>query len=204
MNTKAEAAGDVKWVKSFVSKTFFGACGAHNGFHGNENKYCINCEQAACSHCLAEGRHANHKVIKIFRLVYMDVVSMDEMTAFLDCSKIQPYTSNGKQVFALSPLPHQGSGKLKLDTSCNFCARKLMNPARCTFCSIACKVQHMYEISTNKPTTKVPKTVRPVPENGRVRDPVTNNVHRVARVNRKKQPPTTSRRKGIPVRAPPF
>lgn len=86
-----EAAGDVKWVKSFVSKTFFGACRAHNGFHGNENKYCINCEQAACSHCLAEGRHANHKVIKIFRLVYMDVVSIDEMTAFLDCSKIQVF-----------------------------------------------------------------------------------------------------------------
>ncbi|KAI3712699.1 hypothetical protein L1987_71262 [Smallanthus sonchifolius] len=94
---------------------------------------------AACQHCLAEGTHADHRVISIYRLVYKDVVSVEQMSLHIDCSSIQPYASNGRQVLALHPLPHYNSGQINQDRACRTCTRILMNPDIYSYCSIACK-----------------------------------------------------------------
>ncbi|KAI3712696.1 hypothetical protein L1987_71259 [Smallanthus sonchifolius] len=95
---------------------------------------------AACQHCMAEGTHADHRVISIYRLVYKDVVSLQQMSVHIDCSGIQPYASNGRQVLALHPLPHYNSGQLNQDRACRTCTRILMNPDTYSYCSIACKL----------------------------------------------------------------
>ncbi|KAK4437046.1 hypothetical protein Salat_0038500 [Sesamum alatum] len=64
------------------------------------------------------------------------------MENHIDCAKIQPYKCNKKWVVSLTPLPHNGSGSLiEGDGACNVCKRKLTDPDRFRFCSIACKVQ---------------------------------------------------------------
>lgn len=46
----------------------------------------------ACQHCLAEGTHADHRVITIYRLVFRDVVALDDMNKYIDCSRIQVFS----------------------------------------------------------------------------------------------------------------
>ncbi|KAL8200266.1 hypothetical protein R6Q57_011605 [Mikania cordata] len=83
-----EGAG-VWWLNLFLARTFFLPCGAHENFGNHQNQYCIDCEMAACQHCLAEETHADHRVLTIYRLVYKDVVSLDQMSRHIDCSRIQ-------------------------------------------------------------------------------------------------------------------
>ncbi|KAF5762573.1 putative transcription factor interactor and regulator Znf-B family [Helianthus annuus] len=77
----------VWWLYLFLGRTFFLACDRHPG--NNQNRYCIDCDMAACPHCIAEGNHASHRVLNIYRLVYKDVVSVDQMSTHIDCSRIQ-------------------------------------------------------------------------------------------------------------------
>ncbi|KVI03086.1 hypothetical protein Ccrd_018622, partial [Cynara cardunculus var. scolymus] len=143
-------------------RTFFMACPAHNIRRNDLNQYCIDCEMAACQHCRAEGTHHDHRIITIYRLVYREVVSLEEMNRYLDCSRIQPYMSNGREVLALHPLPHCGSGSLKQHIACRFCTRKLMDPRSYQYCSIACK----YQIDGGRPTTIEPPARPPASNNG--------------------------------------
>ncbi|KAI3699227.1 hypothetical protein L2E82_43375 [Cichorium intybus] len=77
-----------------------------------------------------------------------------------------------------------------------------MDASRYKFCSIACKLG----INTGKPTTK-PQPVRPVPN--KCPDPDSNvdtdiDTNSSGGLNRKRAFMGTSRRKGIPVKAPFF
>ncbi|MFS8034414.1 hypothetical protein Hanom_Chr17g01580891 [Helianthus anomalus] len=49
----------------------------------------IDCDTTACLHCIVEGNHASHRVLNIYKLVYKDVVSMDQMSSHIDCSRVQ-------------------------------------------------------------------------------------------------------------------
>ncbi|XP_047940359.1 uncharacterized protein LOC125187768 [Salvia hispanica] len=98
--------------------------------------------QLRARYCIRSGEHYNHNILTIYRLVYQNVVPLSEMKEYIDCDKIQPYKCNKKWVVSLTPLPHNGSGSLiEGDGACCLCKRKLTNPDRFRFCSIACKVQ---------------------------------------------------------------
>ncbi|BBG99705.1 PLATZ transcription factor family protein, partial [Prunus dulcis] len=97
-----------EWLESFLGKTFFDDCLAHPIRKNELNKYCINCNKSACQYCMASGAHRLHRILKIYRHVYRDVVSLAAMEKYIDCSQIQPYRCNKRLVISLSPLPHSG------------------------------------------------------------------------------------------------
>ncbi|KAK6117913.1 hypothetical protein DH2020_048318 [Rehmannia glutinosa] len=129
-----------KWVGSFLEKAFFEKCPSHDLQKNELNRYCITCDASICRYCITSGCHNNHKILIIYRYIYQNVVPLKEMAIHIDCDKIQPYKSNKKQVVSLTPLRHSGSGSLiECAATCNSCKRKLTDPDRFRFCSIACK-----------------------------------------------------------------
>ncbi|PWA67400.1 hypothetical protein CTI12_AA317570 [Artemisia annua] len=177
----------VLWIFLFLERTFFVACRTHI-IGNNLNRYCIDCNLAACRNCISEKNHADHRVISIYRLTHQDVVAVDEINQHIDCTGIQPYSSNGRLVLSLRPLPHRNSGSLKKEISCHTCMRRLMEPTYYSFCSLACKFQN----SNLKPKTKKRTPRVPKPDNGSNAGPSRNKCSSSG----------ASRRKGVPVRSP--
>lgn len=67
---------------------------------------------------------------------------MSPSVSLFDDDLLQPYKCNKKWVVSMTPLPHNGSGSLiEGDGACHVCKRKLTDPDRYRFCSIACKVR---------------------------------------------------------------
>ncbi|KAK7300661.1 hypothetical protein RJT34_11509 [Clitoria ternatea] len=129
-----------KWLESFLRKTFFDLCTAHPYRRNEFNKYCINCNLPVCQYCVAS-THRHHKILKIYRHVYKDVVSLSAMEKYIDCSQIQPFKCNKRLVISLNPLPHSGSAINNEASACNTCSRKLTDPDSYRYCSISCKVK---------------------------------------------------------------
>ncbi|KAL3640564.1 hypothetical protein CASFOL_015532 [Castilleja foliolosa] len=131
-----------KWVNNLLEKAFFEKCPNHDLQKNELNRYCISCDASICKYCITSDVHKKHKILTIYRHVYQNVVPLTEMEIHIDCDIIQPYKCNKKWVVSLNPLPHNGSGSLiEGDGACNVCKRKLTDPDRFRFCSIACKVQ---------------------------------------------------------------
>ncbi|PIM99775.1 hypothetical protein CDL12_27725 [Handroanthus impetiginosus] len=131
-----------KWVGGLLEKTFFDKCPTHDLQKNELNRYCISCDASTCRYCVKDGNHDDHKILTIYRHIYQDVVHLNEIEKHIDCEKIQPYKCNKKWVLSLTPLPHNGSGSLiEGDGACCVCRRKLTDPERFRFCSIACKVE---------------------------------------------------------------
>lgn len=78
-----------EWLDTFLQRTFFGSCLIHQVRRNELNKYCVNCDLSACQYCVSLGPHKNHKLLKIYRHVYKDVVSLGAMEKYMDCSRIQ-------------------------------------------------------------------------------------------------------------------
>ncbi|ESW13927.1 hypothetical protein PHAVU_008G238300 [Phaseolus vulgaris] len=181
-----------RWLESFLRKTFFGNCTTHP-FRRNElNKYCINCNLSVCQYCVASGPHRHHKILKIYRHVYKDVVSLATMEKYIDSSQIQPYKCNKRLVISLNPLPHSGS-TANNEASCNTCKRKLTEPDLFRYCSISCKVR---AVLSNPDESSPPfisiQTPRLPPSQEKPEETF------------EPQNPQKRRRKGIPHRAPFF
>ncbi|TYI13295.1 hypothetical protein ES332_A08G048500v1 [Gossypium tomentosum] len=128
-----------EWVEAFLRRTFFDGCTLHPIRRNEKNRYCINCDSSACQYCLSSTSHCHHKILKIYRHVYKDVVSLVVMEKYIDCAEIQPYKCNKRLVIALNPLPHCGP-ILNTETSCDICKRRLAEPDLYRYCSISCKV----------------------------------------------------------------
>ncbi|XP_041998296.1 uncharacterized protein LOC121748136 [Salvia splendens] len=112
-------------------------------------------------YCIISGEHCNHSILTIYRHVYQNVVPLCEMQFYIDCDKIQPYKCNKKWVVSLTPLPHNGSGLLiEGDGACYLCKRKLTDPDRFRFCSIACKVQSDIGEGMVEPYVRKPEVVQ--------------------------------------------
>ncbi|XAR58127.1 hypothetical protein NMG60_11026522 [Bertholletia excelsa] len=119
--------------------TFFGSCEIHEISKNELKKYCIDCKISACVHCIDAGWHAEHKVLKIYRHVYKDVVPLNQMENHIDCSNIQAYKCNKQLVISLNPLPHSGS-QISGEMACETCKRRLLDPYANRYCCISCKV----------------------------------------------------------------
>ncbi|GMP32446.1 hypothetical protein CsSME_00006201 [Camellia sinensis var. sinensis] len=78
-----------EWLESLLQRTFFGSCTIHEAPKNELKRYCINCNSSACQHCIEAGSHAEHKVLKLYRHVYKDVVPLNAMEEHIDCSEIQ-------------------------------------------------------------------------------------------------------------------
>ncbi|MED6155019.1 hypothetical protein PIB30_001701 [Stylosanthes scabra] len=129
-----------RWLDAFLEKKFFEPCEDHSRRKNELNKYCIDCDQAVCEHCVLSGPHDKHIILKLYRHIYKDVVSIGTMDKYIDCSEIQRYKSNKRLVISLNPLPHSGSAPNN-EASCNTCSRKLNEPNQYRYCSISCKVK---------------------------------------------------------------
>lgn len=132
--------GKPEWIERFVRRTFFNPCSEHPIRRNELNKYCIDCDAPLCQYCLPLSSHAGHRLLKIYRHVYKDVVLLDEIKQHIDCSQIQPYRCNKQMVVALTTLPHTGS-KTNEEGTCHSCKRKLIEFDSYSYCSMSCKVE---------------------------------------------------------------
>ncbi|XP_057478125.1 protein RGF1 INDUCIBLE TRANSCRIPTION FACTOR 1 isoform X1 [Actinidia eriantha] len=134
------------WVTHLTLTKFFGSCVDHEDLRKNEkNMYCIDCHLCFCKHCIASTAHCFHRSLQICKYVYHDVVRLQDIQKYLDCSKIQTYKINGEKAVHLNPRPQSKgpkSSKSKSGVSCEACGRHIQDlPNR--FCSIACKVSEI-------------------------------------------------------------
>ncbi|KAK9683606.1 hypothetical protein RND81_10G152500 [Saponaria officinalis] len=130
-----------EWLENFFKRTFFLPCSEHTVRRNELNKYCIDCDASLCQFCVSVASHDDHRLLKIYRHVYKDVVPLDEIEQHVDCSEIQPYRCNKQLVIALTPLPHSGSKTSDDEATCLICKRKLIEYDIYSYCSIACKVE---------------------------------------------------------------
>ncbi|XP_073221124.1 protein RGF1 INDUCIBLE TRANSCRIPTION FACTOR 1-like isoform X2 [Cicer arietinum] len=123
-----------RWLEDFLGKEFFDTCSSHSIRRNELNIYCINCNVSACQSCVSIGSsHQDHMMLKIYRNIYKEVVSLTAMEKYIDCSQIQPFKCNKRLVLSLKRLPRCGS-TLNDEASCN-----PSNPYQ--FCSISCMVK---------------------------------------------------------------
>ncbi|GLT49487.1 hypothetical protein SLA2020_230390 [Shorea laevis] len=128
------------WLEGLIAETFFGSCGVHDNSRKNEkNVFCLHCCLSICPHCLPA--HRSHPLLQVRRYVYHDVVRLDDLEKFIDCSYIQSYTINGAKVIFLNQRP-QSKSKGSANT-CFTCDRILQEPFH--FCSLSCKVDHLVD-----------------------------------------------------------
>ncbi|KAF8027090.1 hypothetical protein BT93_E0110 [Corymbia citriodora subsp. variegata] len=125
-----------RWLRILLGEKFFNPCGVHDCAKKNEkNTFCLDCCASICPHCLPP--HRNHRLLQIRRYVYHDVIRVGDAQKLLDCSLVQPYTTNSAKVVFLNqrPLsrPFRGSGNF-----CTTCDRSLQEGF--LFCSLSCKV----------------------------------------------------------------
>ncbi|KAK4754506.1 hypothetical protein SAY87_002610 [Trapa incisa] len=141
------------WISKILDQKFFGSCVFHKNLRKNDrNLFCIDCKLGLCRHCLTA--HSLHRHLQICKYVYQDVVRLQEMQNFLDCSEIQTYKINGEKAVHLNPRPQskdtKPSTKSKGGGTCEACRRYLQDPPN-RFCSIACKVSVEPLLKPNEP-----------------------------------------------------
>ncbi|XP_018489214.1 protein RGF1 INDUCIBLE TRANSCRIPTION FACTOR 1 [Raphanus sativus] len=123
------------WLEVLLKEKFFNACLDHEEEKKNEkNILCIDCRLSICPHCLPS--HTSHRLLRIRRYMYNDVLRVDDGSKLMDCSLIQPYKVNSSKVVFINERPHsqfRGSGNY-----CSTCDRSLQSPY--LFCSLSCKI----------------------------------------------------------------
>ncbi|XWS61953.1 hypothetical protein CRYUN_Cryun07bG0168800 [Craigia yunnanensis] len=126
------------WLGILLGEKFFDPCIVHDSAKKNEkNIFCLNCCITICPYCLPV--HRPHRRLQIRRYVYQDVIRLSDAQKLINCSLVQPYTTNSAKVVFLNerPIsrPFRGSGNF-----CIKCDRSLQDPF--LFCSLSCKVNH--------------------------------------------------------------
>nr|XP_011469168.1 PREDICTED: uncharacterized protein LOC101304144 [Fragaria vesca subsp. vesca] len=129
------------WLAVLLSEKFFNACIIHEEERKNEkNIYCLDCCISLCPHCFDP--HQSHRLLKIRRYVYQDVVKLSDAAKLIDCALVQSYTSNGAKVVFLNqrqlPKNYRSHGKV-----CITCDRNLQDAY--LYCSLSCKIDHVIQ-----------------------------------------------------------
>ncbi|KAE8726437.1 3-ketoacyl-acyl carrier protein synthase III, III isoform 1 [Hibiscus syriacus] len=127
------------WLGILLGEKFFDPCIVHESAKKNDkNVFCLNCCITICPHCLP--LYSPHRRLQIRRYVYQDVIRLSDAQKLINCSLVQPYTTNSAKVVFLNerPMsrPFRGSGNF-----CIQCDRNLQDPF--LFCSISCKVNYI-------------------------------------------------------------
>ncbi|KAL8157646.1 protein RGF1 INDUCIBLE TRANSCRIPTION FACTOR 1 [Apium graveolens] len=145
----------VEWLRSLLRVKFFGICDDHRDLRKNEkNLFCIDCNLCLCKHCVSTSSYCSsfHRRLQICRYVYHDVVRLQDIQKFFDCSKIQTYKINGEMAIHLNPRPQLKdikAAKLRNGAECEGCGRHIHDLPN-QFCSIACKVHIFSRMSKDK------------------------------------------------------
>ncbi|XP_056173988.1 protein RGF1 INDUCIBLE TRANSCRIPTION FACTOR 1-like [Syzygium oleosum] len=127
-----------RWLRILLGEKFFDPCGVHDCVKKNEkNTFCLDCCVSICPHCLPPHRH--HHLLQIRRYVYHDVIRLDDAQKLLNCSLVQPYTTNSAKVVFLNQRPMSRPFR-GLGNFCVTCDRSLQEGF--LFCSLSCKVHH--------------------------------------------------------------
>ncbi|KAK1275963.1 hypothetical protein QJS04_geneDACA003753 [Acorus gramineus] len=127
------------WLEALNTQKFFVGCLVHKNSKKNENNICcLNCCTSICTHCLPH--HQFHRLIQVRRYVYHNVVQLEDLNKFIDCSNVQTYTINNAKVVFIKkrPLSRQFKG---LGNICTSCDRALQEPY--IHCSLECKVNYV-------------------------------------------------------------
>ncbi|XP_050387126.1 protein RGF1 INDUCIBLE TRANSCRIPTION FACTOR 1 [Argentina anserina] len=127
------------WLAVLLSEKFFNACIVHEERKNEKNSYCLDCCISFCPHCFTH--HQSHRLLKIRRYMYQDVIKLDDASKLIDCALVQSYTSNSAKVVFLNRRSNiksccQGSGNV-----CSTCDRSVKDS--CHYCSISCKIDHV-------------------------------------------------------------
>ncbi|XAR70435.1 hypothetical protein NMG60_11027281 [Bertholletia excelsa] len=128
-----------RWLDVLLGERFFNPCSVHEFHKKNEkNTFCLDCCISLCPHCLPP--HRSHYLFQIRRYVYQDVIRVCDAQKLIDCSSVQPYTTNSAKVVFLNQRPMTRQFKCS-GNICIVCDRNLQDPY--LFCSVSCKVHHV-------------------------------------------------------------
>ncbi|KAK7307797.1 hypothetical protein VNO77_41176 [Canavalia gladiata] len=138
------------WLLILKEEKFFTRCVIHDSVKKNDkNIFCLDCCTSICVHC--SPFHSSHVLLQIRRYMYNEVLRLGDAQTLLNCSLVQPYTTNKAKVVFLKQRPPsrtlKGSGNL-----CITCDRSLQHPY--IFCSLSCKQVHHLVLLTKSGTIK--------------------------------------------------
>ncbi|KAI4311660.1 hypothetical protein MLD38_036539 [Melastoma candidum] len=141
------------WLRSLLEERFFELCDRHESAakKNEKNVFCLDCGHGLCPHCLPRHPKSSHRLLQIRRYVYNDVIRLSDAQKLLDCSLVQPYTTNSAKVVFLNQRPMSRPFRCS-GSSCSTCDRSLQDSF--TFCSLFCKVQNLIYTSSKKPKPK--------------------------------------------------
>ncbi|KAM7487773.1 hypothetical protein LguiB_025257 [Lonicera macranthoides] len=81
-----------EWLKVMYNTVYFEACTTHR--HEKKDQFCIDCCISLCSNCLPIHNHRfnpPHKIVKIRRYVYCEVIKRQDLSKHFNCSGIQVF-----------------------------------------------------------------------------------------------------------------
>ncbi|XP_059441728.1 protein RGF1 INDUCIBLE TRANSCRIPTION FACTOR 1-like [Corylus avellana] len=141
------------WLQILLGEKFFNPCITHEFAKKNEkNIFCMECCISICPHCLPS--HHPHPLLQIRRYVYHDVMRLRDAQQVMNCSLVQPYTTNSAKVVFLNQRP-MSHGSLRCSGRvCVKCDRFLQDPF--LYCSLSCKVHHQLETANSGGNCELP------------------------------------------------
>ncbi|MED6155015.1 hypothetical protein PIB30_001697 [Stylosanthes scabra] len=142
-----------------------------------------------------KGPHHGHEILKVWKYMYEDTVSLDDMNKYFDCSEIRPYTCNGQKVIHLDPLTCCDP------RSCKISPQKLSGETiKYLYCSISCKVEKLVPAVIPDENQNAPEERQEnPPQEGQETPPLQRQEENPKPVSFRKRS-----RKGTPHRAPFF